>query len=216
MSESEQSAPQEVRNENPVIEKVRGAVEKPWQKPEYAEYADIRKQLEKRMSWHGMGVAKHFIQTVDGAANTFFKDKKFMRGVLKTIDRPVGVWLGATAAAVDIVYNTATWGLRKMIPLPKDIAKRTVVYGSYVVAGAAGGVGALNKTWDIQRNIFLDLLVPGRALKKLSQTEGYQKGMQKIREAGETAFLAPEIAVIKMKNKNKVDAITQKIISPIK
>jgi len=216
MSESEQPAPREVRVENPVVVKVHDAIEKPWQKPENAEYSEIRKQLEKRMAWHGMGVAKHFIQTIDGAADIFFKDKKFMRGVLKVINRPAGVWLGATAAAVDIVYNAATWGLRKIIPLPKDIAKRTVVYGSYAVAGATGAAGVAFKTLDIQRNIFLNLMVPGRALKKLSQSEGYQKGMQKIREAGESAFLAPEIAVMKMKNQNKVDVITQKIINPIK
>lgn len=208
----------ETAAEKPVVAKVKEAIDAPWKKPENSEYWEIRKQLEKRLAWHGMGVTKHFVDRMDAVSNVVFKDKGILRGVAKTLDRAAGLWLGATAASADIVYNSVTTllGLRRILPIPKDLFKRAALYGTYALEGASYGVAGVVGANEATKKVIKTALFPGPELgklgKKMVESEGYQKGLKSVREVGEAAFTAPEVAGIKIKQ--KVDAVIERMKKP--
>ncbi len=217
MAENEQSNPQEAEAHAPVIEKVDAAIDKPWEKPENSEYQKIRKQLQDRLAWHGGGVGKHFIDQMTGVTDYAFRDHKTLRLAMKGVNWTAGLIVGSTTGAVDIAYNVLSWPLRRFLPIPKDIAKRTAISATYGLAGAGYALTGAENIWEAQMNASKKLVFlpyeAGKATGKVMRSEPYQKGLKKIKAAGEAIFTAPEVAGIVLKK--KVDSLIEKIKKPV-
>lgn len=195
MSEAEQPTPQEVDAENPTVSKVKEATESVWKnaKGVAKEYADIRKEMDSRLDWHGGGVYRRWVKDIDAISTSIInKNKKNpLRYIAAGINSGVGrLWAAPGSlliATLDIPYNIITYPARKISAFPpKDLIKRAFLTVEDTLTGGILALRGASRVAEASSNV--------------------------QRAAVETVLTAPEIAVTMAKR--RVDAITQKILHP--
>lgn len=187
----ERPIPEEVKPEAPVVQKAKGAIEKAWDgiKATNQEYWEIREALHKRLRWHGGGVYKHYVETMDLITKAFWGSgersifKRVMELNAKIQARLKGAALAFTTASADIAWNVASWPLRLFLPITKDPFKRLAILRTYTTAVERGVLGGV---------------VVGGAQVEMGVVKGIKAG-------AEAAVTAPEVGVIIAKRRiNKI------------